>query len=70
MIGKLQNMFSPGTSAQESGRALLSLDKHYNSVMTNGIIQQVGLYIREMFRLCRVLNVEGRELRELNDFVE
>jgi hypothetical protein len=38
--------------------------------MTNGIIKQLEPHIRAMFRLCRVLDVEGRELRELNNFVE
>jgi hypothetical protein len=38
--------------------------------MTNGIIKQVEPHIPEMFRLCHVLDVEGRGLRELNDFVE
>jgi hypothetical protein len=37
--------------------------------MANGIIEQMELHIREILRLCGVLDAEGRELRKLNELV-
>lgn len=37
--------------------------------MAKDIIEQVEPHIREILRICRALNVEGRELHELNALV-
>jgi hypothetical protein len=37
--------------------------------MAEDIIEQVEPHIREILRICRALNVEGRELHELNALV-
>jgi hypothetical protein len=37
--------------------------------MDEDIIEQVEPHIREILRICRTLNVEGRELHELNVLV-
>ncbi|OBT41591.1 hypothetical protein VE00_07828 [Pseudogymnoascus sp. WSF 3629] len=37
--------------------------------MAEVIVEQVELYIREILRIYRALNVEGRELHELNALV-
>jgi hypothetical protein len=38
--------------------------------MANDIIKQAEPRIREIVRICHVLEAEGRELDELNDLVE
>jgi hypothetical protein len=37
--------------------------------MANDIIKQVEPHIREILRLCGVLDAEGRELYKLNELV-
>jgi hypothetical protein len=37
--------------------------------MANDIIEQVEPHIREILRLCGVLDAEGRELHKLNELV-
>jgi hypothetical protein len=37
--------------------------------MAEDIIEQVEPHIREILRICRAVNVEGRELHELNALV-
>jgi len=37
--------------------------------MAYDIIEQVEPHIRKILRVCRVLHIEGRELRELNELV-
>ncbi len=41
----------------------------HHSVMANDIIKQVEPHIREILRLCGVLDAEGRELYKLNELV-
>lgn len=37
--------------------------------MARDIIEQVEPHVREILRICGVLDVEGRELHELNNLV-
>jgi hypothetical protein len=37
--------------------------------MANNIIEQAEPHIREIVRICRMLEAEGRELDELNELV-
>lgn len=37
--------------------------------MARDIVEQVELHICEIIRICRVLDIEGRELQKLNELV-
>ena len=48
---------------------LSTLFRYHYIKMAKDIIEQVEPHIREILRICRALNVEGRELHKLNEFV-
>jgi hypothetical protein len=48
---------------------LLPTTRCHNLAMDGDIIDQVGLNIREMLRICSAVDLEGRELQELNALV-
>jgi hypothetical protein len=37
--------------------------------MAEDIIEEIRLHIREILRICRVLDSKGRDLRDLNELV-
>ena len=37
--------------------------------MVHNIVEQVKPYVREIIRICRVRDIKGRELHELNKLV-